>query len=705
MIQENTFPPPMTAAADHLEPGRSFRSRFSAVHLLVAAIAGVSLFLGLSNIKQQGFANYYYAAAVRSMMQNWHAFYFVSLDPKGFVSIDKPPVGFWIQTGSALLFGYHGWSILLPQAIAAALSTVVLYSIVRRFFGPIAGLIAALALAISPLNVAVARNNTPDGLLVFALLLASLCLAKSIQSGRALWLIGAFALVGVGFNIKMMEAYLVLPGMAIAYLCSAHSSFRRRIGHLAAASVALVVVSFSWATTVWLTPANQRPYVGSTKDNNIFSLIFGYNGINRLLPKGWSILGIGSGVVAMSSVSLRGSGPASGRLSENGPQSLFRLLNHQIGGQVGWLIPLALIGLLVAWGRPRWRKIDSRQTMLLMFGTWGVVEVIFFSEAGFFHRYYLSTLSPALSALSGIGVVALWRLFRSSTWTALILPATLAGTAAVQFRILAIYPFWQSRIEPALIAAIVVSVVAFVVNWLLRCSTRLRSGLAPATIGLVALASLLVVFAAPAVWSYTTIDRGYNGALPIAGPDAEATSSHTLHSPLSDQTASIDAVVRAELKPRPLSATKPVVTDSGQVIMNFLDAHRGRDVYVVAVLSSREADPIIVNTGESVMTLGGFSGADPIVTIASIKRMIKANDVRFFLFQGGDQPLASSLQELASIPGESENAWHRSTEHETAAAWVEQSCKLVPPATIAASTPNAATSGLNGLYDCKGKGN
>jgi len=297
-------------------------------HLLVAACTGFSLYLSVANIKDQGFANFYYAAAVRSMMQNWHAFYFVSLDSRGFVSIDKPPVGFWIQTASALVFGYHGWSLLLPEALAGAGSVLLIYAIVRRFFGTAAGVISALAMAISPINVAVARNNTPDGLLVFTLLASILCFTHAVQRGRLTWLLAAFALVGVGFNIKMMEAYLVLPGMAIAYLLCGHISFKRRVGQLMAATLGLALVSFSWATTVWLTPASERPYVGSTQNNNIYSLIFGYNGINRLLPKGWSIFGMTNGAASTSSRPVLSISPAAARIGENGPQGIFRLFDH-----------------------------------------------------------------------------------------------------------------------------------------------------------------------------------------------------------------------------------------------------------------------------------------------------------------------------------------------------------------------------------------
>ena len=599
------------AAPERSATPRSRRGRFSPAHLLVITIAGCSLYLGLANIETQGFANYYYAAAVRSMTQNWRAFYFVSLDPHGFVSIDKPPLAFWIQTASAMLFGYHGWAILLPQAIAAAIATVLLYTILQRFFGATAGIIGALVLAISPINVAVARNNTPDGLLVLALLLATFFIARAVQNGRGFWLTASFAMVGIGFNIKMMEAYLILPGLVVSYLFSNRIAFWRKVVQLTAATLTLVFVSFAWATTVWLTPATDRPYVGSTDNNNVFSLIFGYNGINRLLPKNWSIFGVSNGLTSSASALTRGSS-SSGRMGENGPQGVFRLLDRQLSGQAGWLLLLAAAGLIAGWGRPRLRRLDERQTMLLMFGLWAVVEVVFFSVAGFYHRYYLSTLSPSIAALSGVGAVSLWGLVKSSRWTAALLPIALGASAVEQLHVLSIYPFWRSKLEPVLVAATVIAVAAVITVWLAGRSTHRRAKATRSIVSLVALTSLFSLFAGPAIWSYTTIQRGYQGALPIAGPNAELNAPSAKHSRSSGQSASLDAVVHTNLAPKPLSALGSSADDPSAVIMNYLNMHRGGAAYVVAVSSSREADPIIVNTGEPVMTLGGFSGEDPI---------------------------------------------------------------------------------------------
>ncbi|HZR44554.1 MAG TPA: glycosyltransferase family 39 protein, partial [Ktedonobacteraceae bacterium] len=249
----------------------------------LGAVMLISIFMNFYQLGQNGFGNLYYAAAVRSMLDNWHNFFFVSLDPGGFVTVDKPPLGFWLQTISAKIFGFTAFSVLLPQALAGVLSVGVLYHLVRRRFGVVAGLLASLALALSPISVVTNRNNTIDSTLALALLLGAWAVLKAAETGRLRWLLLSAAMVGIGFNIKMMEAYLVIPAYGLLYLLAAPKSLWKRIGHLAIAAVLLLAISLSWAVAVDLTPAAQRPYVGSTQNNSEISLAVGYNGIERLL--------------------------------------------------------------------------------------------------------------------------------------------------------------------------------------------------------------------------------------------------------------------------------------------------------------------------------------------------------------------------------------------------------------------------------------
>ncbi|HYN87509.1 MAG TPA: glycosyltransferase family 39 protein, partial [Ardenticatenaceae bacterium] len=253
------------------------------------ALAGVLLLAALLNfwwLNREGFSNLYYAATVRSMLSSWHNFLYASYDPGGFVSVDKPPLGLWIQAASAMLFGFRGLSLLLPQALAGVLCVGVLYHLVRRPFGVAAGLLAALMLALTPVNVATNRNNTMDSLLVLALLLAAWAVSRAAESGRLRLLILGMVLVGVGFNVKMLQAYLALPAFYLVYLVGAPLRRRTRLAHLALATVVLLGVSLSWALAVDLTPPDRRPYVGGSTNNRVLDLIVGYNGLARLLPGG-----------------------------------------------------------------------------------------------------------------------------------------------------------------------------------------------------------------------------------------------------------------------------------------------------------------------------------------------------------------------------------------------------------------------------------
>src|SRR5579884_2205660 len=250
--------------------------------LALAGITLIAIFMDFYQLGRNGFGSYY-PPAVRSMMDNWHNFFFAAYDPGGFVTIDKPPVGFWLQVASAKFFGFTPFSVLVPQALAGVLSVLLLYYLVRRHFGVVAGLLAALALAVSPISVVTNRNITIDSTLALTLLLGAWAVIRAAETGRLRWLLLAAAIVGLGFNIKMMEAYLVVPAFGVLYLLAAPKSLWKRIGHLALALVVLLAISASWIVAVDLTPASQRPYVDSTQDNSEISLAIGYNGIDRLL--------------------------------------------------------------------------------------------------------------------------------------------------------------------------------------------------------------------------------------------------------------------------------------------------------------------------------------------------------------------------------------------------------------------------------------
>src|SRR5437764_11564866 len=275
--------PQIIPVEPELLPEQRVEKRFPSWHqLALGGILLISVFMDFFQLGEGGFGTYY-APAVRSMMDSWHNFFFASYDPGGFVTIDKPPVGFWLQVASAKLFGFTPFSVLLPQALAGVLSVILLYYLVRRHFGVTAGLLAALALALSPISIVTNRNITIDSTLALTLLIGAWAVMRAAETGRLRWLLLSAVIVGIGFNIKMLEAYLVVPAYGLLYLLAAPKSIWKRIGHLVLAGLVLLVVSFSWIAAVDLTPASQRPYVDSTQDNSELSLAVGYNGIERLL--------------------------------------------------------------------------------------------------------------------------------------------------------------------------------------------------------------------------------------------------------------------------------------------------------------------------------------------------------------------------------------------------------------------------------------
>src|SRR5207248_7632195 len=275
--------PQIIPVEPELLPEQRVEKRFPSWHqLALGGILLISVFMDFFQLGRNGFGSYY-PPAVRSMMDNWHNFFFVSYDPGGFVTLDKPPLGFWLQVASAKLFGFTPFSLLLPQALAGVLSVLLLYFLVRRHFGVVAGLLAALALALSPISVVTNRNITIDSTLALFLLVGAWAVIRAAETGKLRWLLLSAVIVGIGFNIKMLEAYLVVPAFALLYLLAAPKSIWKRVGHLALAGLVLLAVSFSWIAAVDLTPASQRPYVDSTQDNSELSLALGYNGIERLL--------------------------------------------------------------------------------------------------------------------------------------------------------------------------------------------------------------------------------------------------------------------------------------------------------------------------------------------------------------------------------------------------------------------------------------
>jgi len=709
--------------------------RFPAWHqLALGGIALISIFMNFFQLGANGFGTYY-PPAVRSMMDNWHNFFFASYDPGGFVTVDKPPVGFWFQVLSAKIFGFNSVSILLPQALAGVLSVLLLYYLVRRHFGVVAGLLAALALAITPISVVTNRDITIDSTLALFLLVGAWAVLRAAETGKLRWLLLSAVIVGIGFNIKMLEAYLVVPAYGLLYLLAAPRSIWRRIGHLALAGLVLLVVSFSWITAVDLTPASQRPYVDSTQDNSELSLALGYNGIQRLLggifggrggfrggpsPNTSTNATNSSGNTSRNGTSsTTGTPPTNGNggstnfgrngagrqqpgaggfggIFNTGAASPLRLFQESLGSQVSWLLPIALLGMLaLAWQRRPRLQEDRQQQSLVFWGMWLLTMGIFFSVASFFHQYYMTVMAPSIAALFGIGLVTMWQDYRRDGWRGWLLPLALVATVAEQIYLLNAYPTWSSWMAPIIV---VLSIVAVVVLVGARLAPRLRVKAPGARFLLPALAAgMLALLFAPTVWAITPILLSKQGDTLVAGPP---------------QTGDFGGNFGG-------GGRNNGTANANTMLINYLEANQGNTKFLVAVPSSQGiADEIILATNKPVMSLGGFSGSDPILTTSQLASLVANGTVRFFLLNsfGGRGQIPQQI--LNQLPEQFRSRVQQGGlagpggfgggQQGTLTTWVTQHCKVVPtnlwqPASTSSSTGGGGGFGFGGanqLYDC-----
>ena len=579
-------------------------------NVVFGVIIALSLFLNFFRLGQNQYAdittavNSYYAVAVKSMAMNWHNFFFAAFDPQGFLAIDKPPLGFWIQVVSVHIFGFSPWSLLLPEALAGVGSVVVLYMLVRRVFGANAGLIAALALALTPISVVTSRNNTIDSLLILTLLFAAWALSIAAETGSWRWLLVSALLVGLGFNIKMLEAYLILPPFVRVYLCSAPRRLRIRILHLVLAGIVLLIVSFSWITIVDLTPAAQRPYVSSTQHDSELELALGYNGLSR-------VLGIGGTNNAASSHA----GTAASTVNATSLLVIFgiavvglpgplRLINPLLGGQIGWLLLFAIFSLIGLW-RWKWprQQLTPYQQGVFLWICWFITLLLFFSSALFDHPYYMVTFSPAIAALVGIGAVAMYRAYRTQTgWRSWLLPVALFATALLQGVILAAFPRWGHVLTPIVVGlGLLIAALLLVARLTPRLSRIVLAGPFVSS-------GLVILLIMPAIWSMLPLWSGTDTINPVAGPP---------------QPVGILGIIVHAFIPESVSVQPE--------LKQYLLEHEGQARYLVATVNAPTAAPFILDTGKSAIALGGYNGFDQILSVQQVETLVQQGQLRFFL--------------------------------------------------------------------------
>ena len=441
--------------------------------------------LNLWALSRNGFANDYYSAAVRSMSSSWHNFLFASADPSGVMTVDKPPLALWVQALSVRIFGFHSLSMLVPQALMGVASVGLVYDLVRRRFGRIGGFAAGLALAMTPITVAISRHNNPDALLVLCCVAALWFALRALEDGRTRWLVLAGLCVGLGFETKMLVALTVVPGIALGYLLIAPRGRLRALRQLLAGGATMLVVAGAWPALVALTPAADRPWVSGTSDNSILSLIFGYNGLGRVDGQSGGPGGTASNMFG----------------GETGP---LRLLNSALGGQAGWLLGFAIVSGLAILLASRLRRHDARSGWLLAVGgAFSTTAVLFSAASGIFHPYYVSLLAPFAAALFGAGVA---QLIDGRVSARIFAPIALAAGVASELAVLHQYVGQLSWLAPVLIAACAIAALA------LASFAARRVRLVAAGVAVIAL------LLAPSVWAVDTLGHATSGTFPEGGP-------------------------------------------------------------------------------------------------------------------------------------------------------------------------------------------
>lgn len=620
-------------------------------------LLAVTATLYLWDLGASGWANSFYSAAVQAGTKSWKAFFFGSSDSSNFITVDKPPAALWVMEISARIFGLSSWSLLVPQALEGVAAVAVVYATVRRWFSAGAGLLAGAVMALTPVAALMFRYNNPDALLVLLLCGAAYATTRAIDKASTRWLILAFSLVGLGFITKMMQAFLIVPALAGAYFLAAPTTLWARLRQLVAAGAAMLVSAGWWVVVVMAVPAVDRPYIGGSQDNSLWNLIFGYNGFGRLTGSESGSVGGGAGT--------------SGRW---GPTGLTRLFGSEMGSQISWLLPAALIllavGLVMTLRRAR---TDRTRAALVLWGGWLLVTGLVFSLAqGIIHPYYTVALAPAIAAIVGIGAWALWSR-RSALWARLAMGATVLATSVWSVVLLDRVLTWHPELRPAILAAGCMAAVLLVFSRYIGHASRARVAQALA-LGVTGVA----VLAAPAAYTLATVSTPQSGAIPSAGPASAAAAgsfgnggggfgpgrsgSPGAHRGLprggqfsSGGTGGGNASTVPSLgggAPSGFPAGGQPGGASGRgspggnvggllnsstpskAITAALKADASTYTWVAAAVGSNESAGYQLASGEPVMAIGGFNGTDPAPSLAQFEKYVSEDRIHYFIASG-----------------------------------------------------------------------
>ncbi|MFD8005745.1 glycosyltransferase family 39 protein [Streptomyces mirabilis] len=636
--------------------------------------------------------NSFYSAAVLSGTHSWKAWFFGSLDAGNFMTVDKPPLVLMVMGLFCRVFGFGTWQMMLPL-IAAAVGTIwILHSSVKRVFGHGAAAIAALVLALTPITVAINRDNNPDSLLVLLMVGGAALALRSAHNGRLLPLLGSAVCFGLAFNTKMLQGYIALPAVFAMYLYAARLPLVKRIVNLLLAGVALAVSSFWWAAAVSLVPASERPYIGGSTDGTAWNLIMGYNGLGRVFG------GEGNG----------GGGGGGGGANFAGTAGLGRMFNDILGGQISWLLPfaaIALVGGLILRGRAP--RTDLTRAALILWGGWTLFHYLTFAMAeGTMHPYYTTALAPGIAALCGGGGVMLLRAFRDDKRWVWVLPLALGATAIWSVVLLRRASGWNTWLWPTVAVLMAAAIVGLL---LFRSGQRVRLLAGALT------AAIVAALAGPTAYA-ASVPSGSGGDMGGTNPTAGPTTGNGMGGPggggraggfpggsggpgngempggtqQGGQTGTApsgapgggsgggmpggtqqgdgelpgggenggfpgggQAAGETGTPPNGTGTTGGTGGATGQrggfggggmggmgggadsELVAYLKKHRDGAKWLLAVSSSQSAAQLIVSTGQPVISMWGWSGTDKAMTLAKLKELVKKGELHYIQLGGG----------------------------------------------------------------------
>ncbi|MFK0004684.1 glycosyltransferase family 39 protein [Paenarthrobacter sp. NPDC090522] len=623
--------------------------RPSAAGLLVA-----TAFLYLWNLAATGYGNSFYAAAIQAGTKDWTALFFGSLDAGNAITVDKPPASLWIPALVGRIFGFSPTSMLVPEALMGVAAVGLLYLAVKRVAGPAAGLIAGGALALTPVAALMFRFNNPDAMLTLCLVLAAYLTTRAIEKAGWKWLAAAGAVVGLAFLSKMLQGFLIVPGLALAYLWAAPTSFRNRILHLLAAAAGIVAVAGTYIAIFQLTPASARPYMAGSEGNSFLELTFGYNGLGRITGSGEG--GAGGGMPG-------GGGGMGGNAGFGGSAGLGRMFGTSFGGEVSWLLPAALI-LLVAglWFTRREIRTSRSRAALLMWGGWLIVTAGIFSfMSGIVHPYYAVALAPAIAALIGIGCVELWR--GRDSWAArIILAVVVLGSSLWSAVLLGRDATWLPWLRIVVVVLGVLAAAALLLRVDRLGASAPKGMLRRLPAAAVVVVSLLAGGLGTGAWTVATAATPHSGSIPTSGPAGAASGGFGARTGADGRNRDFGNAQNGlggatGLGEAPSGSTLPDGTVQDAAAGGFPGAGGfggaggagggTANAELTALLKSTttkwsaivsgatQAADLELATNTSVIALGGWNGGDPYPTLAQFQDMVDKGQISYFISGGG----------------------------------------------------------------------